>query len=332
MPGSFVFALLLFGIAVITAAISLFLSRGGGGDFPARLAGFGAAVVVALFALLFTVIAAYDRVDTRNVGIKTHFGRPIGTCGAGPCWHAPWDKVSELSEAIQLQAFESPNYDEASHGNSSSGAGGPAINVRLANNSNAYVDINLNWRLREGAAPKLFQDYGGGNVFDTIRQQLVDRQAQVMVSKVFSGFNPQTLLAATASTPNDPAAPVVVPTSAQGADLPKMAADVKADLQAAVGQEIEILDVRIPRLFYDGPTQSKIDAYNQKVQDTLNAQQDVKTATQQRLASEQRAMQPAPDLKVAIFNCLNEQVKQGKDPAGCWSNIGGTPLIEMPKP
>ena len=73
-------------------------------------------------------------------------------------------------------------------------------------------------------------------------------------------------------------------------------------------------------------------AVRQKVQDTLNAQQDVKTATQQRLASEQRAMQPAPDLKVAIFNCLNEQVKEGKDPAGCWSNIGGTPLIEMPKP
>ena len=61
---------------------------------------------------------------------------------------------------------------------------------------------------------------------------------------------------------------------AQGADLPAMAAQVKKDLQDAVGSEIKILDVRIPRIFYDQPTQQRIDAYNQKVQeyDTMRRQ------------------------------------------------------------
>jgi len=272
-----------------------------------------------LLGVLFTIVASYDRVDTRNVGIITEFGRPVGVRGAGIAWHAPWQKMSELSEAIQLQAFEGESFDDPK----------TAVAVRLANNSSAYVDENLNWRIREGAAPKLFQDYGGSSqdVFKTIKEQLVDRQAQVALSKVFATFNPQIMAVV---DPNQ--APTAAPAPAQGADLPSMAAQVKKDLQDAVGQEIEILDVRIPRIFYDKATQDRIDQYNQKVQETRNAQQDVKTAEQQRLASEQRAAQPAPDLRVAIFNCINKASEEQRDASGCWGQIGGTPLIQMPKP
>ncbi|MBY0442911.1 MAG: SPFH domain-containing protein [Mycobacteriaceae bacterium] len=283
-------------------------------------------ILLALGAII-TIAASYDRVDTRNVGIITSFGQPVGAHGAGIVWHAPWQKVSELSEAIQLQAFESTNYDEAASGKGVN-SNQPAVGVRLANNSIAYVNENLNWRLREGAAPKLFQDYGGANVFDTIKQQLVDRQAQVALAKVFANFNPQVMLAAAAQQPS---APAQMTAPAQGADLPAMAAQVRKDLQDAVGQDVEILDVRIQGIFYDKPTQDRIDAYNQKVQETINAQQDVKTAEQNRLAAEQRANQPPPDLRIAIFNCLNDQVKAGRDPAGCWGQIGGQPLVQIPR-
>jgi len=265
------------------------------------------------------------------VGIKTHFGRPIGTCGAGPCWHAPWDGMSELSEAIQLQAFESNNYDDAATGKGANG-NPAAIGVRLANNSNAYVDENLNWRLKEGAAPKLFQDYGGSNVFDTIKQQLVDRQAQVALSEVFAQFNPQTLLIAQAVIPG---APDQQPAAMQGADLPKMAAAVKKALiekvcPNAANCEIEILDVRIPRIYYEGKTQDRIDDYNKKVQETLNAAQDVKTAEQLKDAAAKRAEQPVPDLRIAISNCVNQAAADKRDAAGCFGQIGGTPLIQIP--
>jgi hypothetical protein len=299
--------------------------------FPdSRWVGAGVFVVAGFLAVVCTVISAYDRVDTRNVGIKTHFGRPIGVCGAGPCWHAPWDQVSELSEAIQLQAFESNSYDDAAKGIGANG-NPAAIGVRLANNSMAYVNANLNWRLREGAAPKLFQDYGGRDVFDTIKQQLVDRQEQVALSKTFAKFNPQVLAAAAAVQPGAPAQQTA---PAQGADLPGMANEVKADLQGAVGQDIEIIDVRIQGIFYDQQTQQRIDAYNQKVQETMNAAQDVKTAEQQRDAAIQRASQPKPDLTIAIFNCIQEAVAQHRpnDAAGCAGQIGGTPLIQLPKP
>jgi hypothetical protein len=320
MPGSFIVAIIFYAVAALAGVAMLFAGK-------ARLRVAVAAGGVLAFAVLLTLVASYDRVDTRNVGIITEFGRPVSEHGAGIVWHAPWKKLSELSEAVQLQAFESNSYDDASKGIGSNG-NPAAINVRLANNSNAYVDENLNWRLREGAAPKLFQDYGGSNVFNTIKEQLVDRQAQVALSKVFAGFNPQIMTAAQATAPG---AKPQQNAPAQGADLPAMAAQVKRDLQEAVGNEVEILDVRIPRIFYDPPTQQRIDAYNQKVQETLNAAQDVKTAEQQRLAAEQRASQPPPDLRIAIFNCISDQVRAGKDPAGCWGQIGGQPLIQIPR-
>ncbi|WP_197502624.1 SPFH domain-containing protein [Mycobacterium scrofulaceum] len=321
MPGWWILAILLFLVAIAALTASALLGA------KTRLTWWAITATAGLFGVIFTLISAYDRVDTRNVGIITEFGKPVGVHGAGIVWHAPWRKVSELSEAIQLQAFESNSYDDASQGKGANN-NPAAINVRLANNSNAYVDENLNWRLREGAAPKLFQDYGGANVFQTIKEQLVDRQAQVALSKVFATFNPQVMLAAAANAPGGAAQ---MPAPAQGADLPAMAAQVKKDLQDAVGSEIEILDVRIPRIFYDQPTQQRIDAYNQKVQETINAQQDVKTAEQNRLAAEQRANQPPPDLRIAIFNCLNDQVKNGRDPAGCWGQIGGQPLVQVPR-
>jgi hypothetical protein len=172
----------------------------------------------------------------------------------------------------------------------------------------------------------MFQDY---RTFENIRQNLVDKQLQVALSKHFAVFNPQVTAAVV-----DPTQPTTVPAQNQGADLPGIAAQVKADLQAAVGSEIIVIDVRIPGIFYDDPTQQRIDQFNQKVQETRNAQQDVQTATQNRLASEQRAMQAPPDLRVAIFNCINKMVDNGKDPAGCWGQIGsgGNPLIQIPIP
>ena len=100
--------------------------------------------------------------------------------------------------------------------------------------TSAFVESNLNWRIKEDAAGKMFQDY---RTFDNIRQNLVDKQLQVALTKEFATFNPQQ--------------------QTQGADLPGIAGMVKHDLQNAVGTEIEILlDVRIPGIFYDSPPSS----------------------------------------------------------------------------
>lgn len=321
MPGWFITALIFFFFALIVGLASLpmpALDRRGEPN-ATRFITRAAAGVIALLAVLFTLLSSFNIVSTRNVGIVTSFGKPVGERGAGLAWVLPWQRVNEMDAAIQLQSFQGNNYDDPQ----------TAIKVRLANNSAAFVEENLNWRIRQEAAGSLFQDY---RTFENITVNLVDKQAQVALAKEFATFNPQLAAVVDLSKPVDPNQLSVTPTPAQGANLPAMAERVKADLQHAVGDRIEILDVRIPGIFYDGATQNRIDEYNQKVQETKNAQQDVQTATQNRLAAEQRAAQTPPDLRIAVSNCINDQVKNGKDPAGCWGQIGGQPLIQIPAP
>jgi SPFH domain / Band 7 family len=299
----FVAILMLAGVGVLVAVPVTSTNK------KRRAAALGIAIICAVLSAVVLVGACYDRVDTRNVGIITQFGKPVGEHGAGIVWHAPWQDVSEMSEAIQLQTFEGSSFSDH----------GTAVQVRLKNNSTAYVDENLNWRLREGRAPRLFQDYGGSatDVFANIAKNLVDRQAQVALSEAFATFDPSQ--------------------SMQAADLPAMAAQVKSDLQAKVGQDIEILDVRIPRIFYDDQTQQRFDSHNQKVQETANAAQDVLTAQQQALANNALA-QSVGNPMVIVGRCVDEQVKAGKDPAGCWGPLGGAgsgehqPLVTVPLP
>lgn len=306
MPGTFIFAIILFVIAVLGLAFgvgSWFLASSADDKKFGAIIGGGVTLVAAGLALIVTLCASYDRVDTRNVGIITSFGKPVGVSGAGIVWHAPWKRVSELSEAIQLQAFDGEGPGK-----------GNLVQVRLGNNSSAWIAENLNWRLVEGAAPQLFQDYGGSNldVFANIRDNLVDRQAAVALSQVFAKFDPTAM--------------------EQGADLPVLADEVKRDLQHNVGTQIEILSVRIPKIFYDEPTQQRIDQHNQKVQETKNALQDVQTAKQQRAANEERNAAPAlpGGVPPAIALCLHDTVADHRDPSGCWGQIGGTPLIQVP--
>lgn len=299
MPGFFVTAIVFVILGLLVWAGSYLAPRDDDHDVTARGITRVVAGIVGLLGLICLIMSSFDIVGTRNVGIVTQFGRPVAERPNGIAWHAPWQKVTDMDAAIQLQSFEGNTYDDP----------GNAVKVRLGNNSSAFVESNLNWRIREDAAGKMFQDY---RTFENIRQNLVDRQLQVALSKHFATFNPQQ--------------------QTQGADLPGIAALVKHDLQDAVGSEIEIIDVRVPGIFYDKDTQQRIDQFNQEAQNTRNAEQRVKTAEQERIAAEQRAAQAPPDLRIAVFNCLNSQVAAGRDPAGCWSNIGGTPLIQLPKP
>lgn len=289
----FWFALFLFVCAAIAFGASFI--------FDNRRAILFGAGVAGVFGVVFLLFSSLIFVGTRNVGIITTFGRPVGEVDAGPHFIWPWQDVTEMDGAIQLQSFEGKSYDDPKD----------AVKVRLGNNSSAFVEANLNWRLKPEAAPRMFQDY---RTFGNIRENLVDKQLQVALSHRFATFNPQQ--------------------QTQGADLPGIAGEVQHDLQAAVGNDIEIISVRVPGIFYDGETQRRIDQFNQEAQQTKNAEQQVKTAEELRKAAEQRAAQARPDLTVAIFTCVMKAAESGRDAAGCWGQVGGgqPPILTMPVP
>jgi regulator of protease activity HflC (stomatin/prohibitin superfamily) len=322
------FSTIGIGLLLLVAVIALGVFVVRRFRFPEALLALGIALVL---ALVWGAFACTVQVSTRNIGVITSFGKVDGVVDNGIHLVMPWQDVTELPENIQLQAFESASFDDADKGNGKDN-NPAALKVRLANNSTAYVDENLNWQLKEGNAPRLFQNYGGSNddVFSKITSNLVDRQAQVALSEVFASFSPQGVPTLDAN-----GNPVNTPANAVAKDLPTLAAETKTKLQAAIdanGGGIDILDVRIPGIFYDSGTQGRIDAFNQKVQETKNAQQDIQTATANASASAQRAAQPVPNLSIAIFNCINQAAQDKRDASGCWGQIGGQPLISIPAP
>lgn len=266
-----------------------------------RLPWLGAAGIAGILFGIVLILSCTTIVPTREIGIKTTFGRPVGELSNGFHLKAPWQDVTTMDGAIQLQAFTGNTYDDH----------GEAIQVRLANNSNAYVNLNVQWRIDPNAAPQLFLDY---RTFDNIRQNLVDKQLQVAASHVFATFNPQL--------------------QTQGLDLPGMANMIKKLAQDAVGNRIEIIQVFVPTIFYDKATQDRIDQFNQKAQETRNAEQDVKTAEQNALAAQARANQAPPDLRIAIFNCVTAAAQDHRDASGCWGQVGtnGNALVQVPAP
>ena len=107
MPGLFVFAIVIFIIAVILFLIGKGLRKRGSSDDTKDAAPMlyivGAAVLA--FGLLLTFFSSYTTVSTKNVGITTAFGRTVGHLSNGLHFIAPWEQVTEMDAAIQADSY-----------------------------------------------------------------------------------------------------------------------------------------------------------------------------------------------------------------------------------
>jgi regulator of protease activity HflC (stomatin/prohibitin superfamily) len=114
------------------------------------------AVVAGVLTLFVLILGSTTFVSTRNIGVVTTFGRPGGTLSNGLHWKAPWQSVTEMDGTIQIDNHTGEN----------------ATTVRLGNNSTAFVDNSVRWRIQPAAADELFLDY---RQFENVRDNLVTR-------------------------------------------------------------------------------------------------------------------------------------------------------------
>jgi regulator of protease activity HflC (stomatin/prohibitin superfamily) len=114
------------------------------------------AVVAGALTIFVLILGATTIVSARNVGVVTTFGRPSGTLSNGLHWKAPWQSVTEMDGTIQIDNHTGEN----------------AKTVRLGNNSTAFVDNSVRWRIQPAAADELFLDY---RQFENVRDNLVTR-------------------------------------------------------------------------------------------------------------------------------------------------------------
>jgi regulator of protease activity HflC (stomatin/prohibitin superfamily) len=267
----------------------------------------GTAVGVGLIGLIMLVFSSATVVPTRDYGVVTKFGRPVGTLPNGLHWVAPWESVESMDGAIQIDWHRDTDNNKDTHGD--------AIQVRLGNQSNAYLDTSVRWEMKQDAADDLYLQYRS---FDAVRTNLITRNLQTALNEVFAHYNP--LATVVAADPNLPADKVQTDT------LISLAAKATEIMKSKVGDQVTIFEIQIPTIAFDEETQHKIDQLNQQKAATAVAVEQQKTNVEQSKANND-LVASVKDPNVLVSKCLDIVRDKGGSPLGCWPGAGVVPTI-----
>lgn len=261
------------------------------------------AITLAVGAAIMVFAASANVVSTKNVGIVTEFGKPVGSVGNGFTFQAPWANITEMDAAIQTDKYSKTSND--------------CITVRIAYQATACVDVSIRWRITEKSAPQLFQNY---RTFDHVRDSLVTRELNAAMNVVFQNYDPLAVNPdGTSATPSL-------------ATLDKQVSDL---LATDIGSQIELQSpsVIISVLNFTQPVQDRIDALYQQIGDTRVAQQQLLTNQAQAKANQALASSLSNDPMVLVSKCLDLIAKGFQPPAGfsCWPGQGSSVVVPATK-
>jgi regulator of protease activity HflC (stomatin/prohibitin superfamily) len=248
------------------------------------------AVIAGGLAFFVLLLGSTTIVSTRNVGVVTTFGRPSGTLPNGLHVKAPWQNVTEMNGTIQIDNH----------------TGESATTVRLGNNSTAFVDNSVRWRIQPAAADELFLDY---REFDNVRDNLVTRELRAALNEVFADFDPLS------------------PENSEGTNVQALGDKVAEKLRTKVGDQVEVLNVIVPLVNYDDATQSRINALNVEKANTRVAEQRAKTAEAEARANEILAGSVSDNPNVLVSKCLDAAREGNISPLGCWPGTSAVPTV-----
>ncbi|WP_067708608.1 SPFH domain-containing protein [Nocardia yamanashiensis] len=284
--------LFLFAVVFLGAAVLVLLSQRGR-PYASRGSTLLTALGCVVAGLILLAMSSLSIVSTRNVGIVTSFGKPVGTKENGLHAVWPWQQVPELDGTIQTNNQIGGFKDDRCSGGSA---------IRLANNSTACVDNTVRWRIHHAAADALFRDY---HTIANIKDSLVTRELNATLNEIFAAYNP------------------LEPQNAGGPNLTDLSAQATDKLQVKIGAQIEVQNVIISIVHFDQQTQSKINAYQAQIADTRIAEQKQKTAAAEAEANRILA-ESLKDPNVLVSKCL-DMLNSGKQlPTGfqCWPGTG----------
>lgn len=289
----FVFFCVFMLIALITFGVSFAVERGDDRMFTRVTAG-----IVAFISILFLFFASTTMVDTKKVAVLTVAGKPSGHLSNGWHWKAPWAKPHELNGAVQTNTYASDNGGDHKQG----GATDTCIHVRVERQAIACVNASVRWQIRESGVDYLFRNYKDNNA---IQDNVVLRDLQQAMNEAFVSYDPLGIDNAGLST-NSP--------------LSIYSDKVQKQMQAEIGQYIDVQSIIIPILNYDPSTQDKVHQLLQQIANTRVAQQQEQTSKAQAKANKALAESVSNDPNVLTDKCLNilkEAVDKGQSlPAG----------------
>lgn len=301
---------ILFVLGLLFAGACVFgvvLARRDGEDGFAFAAGLGALIGVGM-----VVASMWTTVDARSVGVQTSFGKYKDTLGPGFEWTAPWSEVEQFTTRNQTIRFAGDGKAEDRDNYTAE----PFLTVRLGNQSEAYVDATVTWKITEKSIKGLWEQY---KTFDAIRSDFATPQVMGATQSVFDGYDPfRGLNTATADSPY--------------VSVEEWSKRVTEKLSALYGARgIELVSVQVTKVAYDKRTEDKLREYADAVANTRIKQQDVETAKKEAEASNARRVTAGTDCLSLIRDLAAADQLKNLPPGTNVCGGAGSPVIVSPR-
>lgn len=289
--GVFIVGIIIF---VITSLIALGGRRVDGAAERRLARNIGRLGVIVL--IVTTLQAATVSVPQRTVGIETTFGKVVNTKSPGLSFKAPWSKVEKMDATEQRADYR----------------GNQAIEVKLANNARAYLDISVRWNLKEEGAMEAYSKYRNADI-GVIQGNVIDFSVRESLKRVISDYDP--LNPESAATGNS--------------SLGEYQEELLEALRTSAGNSYHIESVSIDNIRFDDETQKRIDALASETAKTRTAEQAKKTAEQEAEAN--RILSESITDATNTSKCLDIVDRNSQSPLGCFPNNGVTPTTSVDK-
>lgn len=265
---------------------------------------------VALGAIAI-ILSCFTVVGARNVGVETFANAPTGrTMDAGLHVKAPWNSVTDIDGSIQPEEYR----------------GDDCISVKIADGGTACVTISYRWRINAEGADTIYSDFrkSDTDITDTVRSALVSTNIKAAINEVLGKYDPLSGAGLDENmTPEELASLKVnvVP------DYEQLNSDIQANVERKIsdlGELIDIQSVTVSYLKLPDTTEDRINAFNQAVQNTRIALQEV--ATKEAQAEGNRVLaESLQDPNVLVAQCLDGLISgdiSNQPGFSCWGESG----------
>lgn len=244
----------------------------------------GIGVIAAIVGLVFIASTSFSTVSARSLGVQTSLGKYHDTLSPGFQVTAPWTDVEEWTTRNQVIRFAGDGKGEERDNFFTE----PRITVRLGNQSEAYVDANVTWKISEQSVGELWKQH---KTFGDARRDFTTPAAQGAVNAAFDGYNPLANInaqPAAASTDGKGTPDGYVPVAEWSKRVTEALRPLYKD------RNVELVAVQVTFVKYDAKTEEKLQSFSNEIANTRIATQAVETAKQQAIASKERAAQASP--------------------------------------
>lgn len=286
----FSFSTLLFLVLLMVLLIALGRREVDGTPINFRLF----AVVPLILALVIGFFAFTTRVEAKQVGVLTTFGKPASkTYDAGLAFHMPWQKMTQIDATTQTNEY---------HGDS-------AIKVILVDKNTADISATIRWSVNRENANDVYADFRSDDPTDSLNKAVVSTQFKAAMNSVFNSYD------ATDESPKT---------------TTELAKEVEAIMADKTDDLVNIKSITISYIKPDAAVQKKIDALQTQRGATKVANEKIVTAEAEAKANQILADSVSNDPNVLVSKCL-DLIADGAftPPAGfsCWPGGGGGVVI-----